>query len=74
MADLMKPCPFCGAAGKHLYFMFDGNTRDGLVTGHVNCEPCGSRGPREVTRIAIDSWNAAERKFRPIMDYWDKQK
>lgn len=70
----MKPCPFCGAAGTHLYFLFDGHTRDGQASGHVHCKPCGSRGPRETTKVAIAQWNAAERVFRPIMNYWDKQK
>lgn len=69
----MKPCPFCGAGGTHLYFLFDGHTREGAPTGHVNCKPCGGRGPREVPKVAVAMWNSAERKFRPIMDYWDKQ-
>jgi len=70
----MKPCPFCGAGGKHLMFLFDGNTRVGQVTGHVNCQPCGARGPREVPTRAIEAWNDCERVMPTINPptFWDK--
>lgn len=74
MGFQMKPCPFCGAAGEHLLYLFDNHFRDGKPTGNVHCKPCASRGPRGAGQEAIDLWNAVERKFRPIMNYWDKQK
>jgi hypothetical protein len=72
---LMKQCPFCGAAGKHLMFLFDGTTSDGASAGHVYCQPCGGRGPRGApARDAIEKWNnASYREWRPfITEYWDK--
>jgi Lar family restriction alleviation protein len=48
-----KPCPFCGARGEDLEFLF------GIVLGcRVNCIRCEASGPKKASMMsALSEWN-----------------